>query len=586
MSQAGIASVTKAVPTIPTQFTTDSGVAVPAANNLNDLGSGSITTSAVGDTVTTQLTGLTNHNVLVGAGTSTITKVAPSATSGVPLISQGAAADPAFGTAVVAGGGTGATTLTDHGVLLGQGTNAVTATAVGTNGQVLVGASAADPAFATLASSDSSITFTPGPNSLSLQVTGGSTVGKTITGNSGGAISPSSGNWNLVTANSTVRFVGSGSTITQDFNQSNFGLGSSFASLTSGTFNHGVGSGALTNITSGTSNTAMGYIAGNSIRGGSANTAFGFGAVQLEQAGNNNTGIGYQALQIPNGASNNTAVGYKAGINLTTGSQNTLVGASALAGSANTATNNIAIGFTAASNYASSESSNIIIGNTGTAGDLNTIRIGTQGSGAGQQNKAFVAGITGVSVSNKQLVTINSSTGQLGSDAVTARSTLTANSSGSPTWSAMTDGQVIIGSTAGSPTAATLTAGTGVSITNASNSITINATGTGLTWTEVTGTSQNAAVNNGYIANNAGLVTITLPATFAVGEIVHVVGKGTGLWKLAANTGDTIHFGNQDTSAGGSLTATHRYDAVQVIGITANTDWCVTGVAQGNLTVA
>src|SRR5579859_737896 len=49
----------------------------------------------------------------------------------------------------VAEGGTGAITLTAHGVLLGEGTSAITPTAVGTNGQVLIGASAADPGWVT-----------------------------------------------------------------------------------------------------------------------------------------------------------------------------------------------------------------------------------------------------------------------------------------------------------------------------------------------------------------------------------------------------------------------------------------------------
>lgn len=98
-------------------FSPDSGtdpVAPTAAGLVNDKGSGSITTVGSLNTITTQLTGLTNHSVLVGAGTATITKVAPAATSGVPFISQGAAADPAFGTAVVAGGGTGAVTFTAY----------------------------------------------------------------------------------------------------------------------------------------------------------------------------------------------------------------------------------------------------------------------------------------------------------------------------------------------------------------------------------------------------------------------------------------------------------------------------------------
>jgi len=82
----------------------------------------------------------TNHNLLVGAASNGITNVAPSATSGVPVISQGASADPTFGTAVVAGGGTGATSFTAYAVLCGgtTSTNALQSIAsVGTNPQVL-----------------------------------------------------------------------------------------------------------------------------------------------------------------------------------------------------------------------------------------------------------------------------------------------------------------------------------------------------------------------------------------------------------------------------------------------------------------
>lgn len=52
----------------------------------------------------------------------------------------------------VAGGGTGAASLTDHGVLLGSGTGAVSVTAAGTSGQVLTsGGSGADPDWAAAA---------------------------------------------------------------------------------------------------------------------------------------------------------------------------------------------------------------------------------------------------------------------------------------------------------------------------------------------------------------------------------------------------------------------------------------------------
>lgn len=151
-----------------------------------------------------------------------------------------------------------------------------------------------------------------------------------------------------------------------------------------------------------------------------------------------------------------------------------------------------------------------------------------------------------------------------------------------------TDGQLLIGNTTGNTlTKATLTAGSGISVTNGSGSITIAATnGQGITWNNVTGTSQSAAVNNGYISNNAGLVTVTLPSTAAVGQIVEVAGSGAGGWRIAQNSGQTIRFGTSATTTGvsGRLDSVNRYDAVRLICIVANTDFSVIS-SQGNITV-
>ncbi|WP_157661702.1 hypothetical protein [Burkholderia ubonensis] len=90
------------------------------------------------------------YNVLIGGGASaTFGVVAPSATSGVPLISQGSAANPAFGTVIPAGGGTGLTTITAHGVMLGEGTgNVATVGPSATIGQALISQGlSADPIF-------------------------------------------------------------------------------------------------------------------------------------------------------------------------------------------------------------------------------------------------------------------------------------------------------------------------------------------------------------------------------------------------------------------------------------------------------
>lgn len=107
-----------------------------------------------------------------------------------------------------------------------------------------------------------------------------------------------------------------------------------------------------------------------------------------------------------------------------------------------------------------------------------------------------------------------------------------------------------------------------------------------ITWNEVTGTSQAALVDNGYLTNNAALVTVTLPTTAALGDIVAVVGVGAGGWLIAQNASEIIHFANADTTTGtgGSLASSHRRDSVELVCVVANTEWNVIS-SVGNLTV-
>lgn len=58
----------------------------------------------------------------------------------------------------VSKGGTGANTLTDHGVLVGSGTSAITSLTVGSTGELLVGSTSNNPSFST--SADGNFTFT------------------------------------------------------------------------------------------------------------------------------------------------------------------------------------------------------------------------------------------------------------------------------------------------------------------------------------------------------------------------------------------------------------------------------------------
>ena len=71
----------------------------------------------------------------------------------------------------VANGGTGATSLTDGGVLLGSGTGAITATAVLSNGQLLIGDNSGDPTVATL-TAGTGVTITNGAGSIEISAAG------------------------------------------------------------------------------------------------------------------------------------------------------------------------------------------------------------------------------------------------------------------------------------------------------------------------------------------------------------------------------------------------------------------------------
>lgn len=105
--------------------------------------------------------------------------------------------------------------------------------------------------------------------------------------------------------------------------------------------------------------------------------------------------------------------------------------------------------------------------------------------------------------------------------------------------------------------------------------------------TVVTGTTQAAAVNNAYASNNAGLCTITLPATAAVGDEIRVMGFGAGGWALAQNASQLIRYGNTvtTTGTGGSLASTNQYDSVMIKCLMTNTTFTVVS-SQGNITVS
>jgi hypothetical protein len=133
--------------------------------------------------------------------------------------------------------------------------------------------------------------------------------------------------------------------------------------------------------------------------------------------------------------------------------------------------------------------------------------------------------------------------------------------------------------------AVTIAGGTGITTSASGSTVTITAVDS-VSWNEVTGTSASMAVDSGYIANNAGLVTLTLPSTASIGDHVRVTGKGSGGWRIAQNAGQTIYFGTSSstTGVGGRLDSTETRDSVELVCVTANNDWNVLS-SVGNITV-
>lgn len=144
------------VDTITTQ---DSTVVVPTAGNINLSGSGSLATTGSGSTATVALTGLTNHALLAGAGTSTVTKL-PLGVNGT-ILAGVTGADPAFtatpsGLTSLAAGTLAATTTVTAGTTITATLGAITAT----NGNFVKGTAGNKDVYTSVAT-----TTTAGANS-------------------------------------------------------------------------------------------------------------------------------------------------------------------------------------------------------------------------------------------------------------------------------------------------------------------------------------------------------------------------------------------------------------------------------------
>jgi len=183
----------------------------------------------------------------------------------------------------------------------------------------------------------------------------------------------------------------------------------------SGSYNVSAGSGTLDALTTGNYNMAFGYNALTSVADGISNVAIGGLALEDVLDGSFNVGIGTEAGKSVTSGDSNMLIGRLAAEKLTTGSNNLAIGSTAL-GNLVSGSNNICLGNTGGDSLTTNDSDNICISNAGIAGDNNTIRIGTQGTGNFEQDTCFIAGIYNTTPSGGHDGSlIIDSNGQLGS---------------------------------------------------------------------------------------------------------------------------------------------------------------------------
>ena len=214
--------------------------------------------------------------------------------------------------------------------------------------------------------------------------------------------------------------------------------------------------------------------------------------------GNSNSFLGTFSGSADTTGHDNTYLGINAGFHATSGDYNTFVGESA---GSNTTTG----------------SNNIYLTNLGSPTENNTIRIGTQGTDDGEQNAAYIAGISGSTVSSGLPVYVDS-TGKLGTAGGTTSGVTSFNTRTGAVVPAANDYSFsLLSGTLGS-TQLSGTYSTAVTLSNTSNSFTGNGAGlsnvpviSGSTFYIQNGTAQQASAN--FNISGSGTVGGTLNAT-------------------------------------------------------------------------
>lgn len=283
-------------------------------------------------------------------------------------------------------------------------------------------------------------------------------LGQTITGDTGGSLSPTAGNWDVLGGHD-INTAGVGSTLTVHLDNAitlgdlavlgagvnaltattgdiniaagNFELPATNAALTQGVISQSgsslrfhtfgntnifIGSGAGNGTLSGAdNNTGIGLNSLSGLTSGDTNVGIGDNCLRNVSSGSNNCGMGVATLTTLTTSVNNTCIGHNSGNLISTGSgRNVGLGYQTI-NKITTGTDNTGIGYQAGFSYTGTETNNICIGagTVGTLGESNVTRIGTT------QNACYIDGIDGVNVGSTATV-VTEASDRLGTAVITA----------------------------------------------------------------------------------------------------------------------------------------------------------------------
>jgi len=582
------------------------------------------TTSAIGDVIYASANNVYSNLAFVATATRYLSNAGGGAT--IPAWSQIDLTNGVTGTLPVTNGGLGVASPTDHGILVGSGATAVTPLTVGTDGQVLVGDSADDPVFATLASANSSITYALGAGTLGLTVTqageaqlGGAEICTSV------EVLAGTDDTVIVTPNKLTAKLGTqtdhgvalGSGTTAAFSYTSAGTAGQF--LTSA----GAAADPVWTTTTFATTSAIGDVIYASANNVYSNLAFVATATRyLSNAGGGATIPAWSQIDLTNGVTGTLPV-TNGGLGVASPTDHGVLvgsGATAVTPLAVGTTGTLLVGATGAdpafgvlaygsfsfSNLTAATETTFTVNNTVVdATSRANIMVSVPDGGADGyfsweiQGTRFYSFGPDNSVAGDPLKLTNSSNPSTGDElmvitnagVITLLNDLDVTEGGTGVGTFTAYSVICAGTTATGDLQNVSGVGTSGQVlkSNGAGALpTWQSDTSGLSWAVVT-VDATLVVNSGTVADKAGLLTMTLPATAALFDVIRITGMNTDVGvRVAQNANQQIHYNIKSTTVGvgGYLESTKKRDVLEMICVVegGSTEWQILS-SEGDWTV-